>query len=94
MKISSHGYRLIVIVLTVLFLAAFISACAEKDEHEHAVQYQCPMHPTYISDKPGSCPICGMDLVPIEKSKSNHQEDPLQLNRREPEKYIAEKLRA
>ncbi len=70
MKIASHGYKLIVIVLTVLFLAAFISACAEKDEHEHAVQYQCPMHPTYISDKPGSCPICGMDIVPIEKNNN------------------------
>jgi len=29
--------------------------------------YHCPMHPTYISDKPGDCPICGMKLVPIEK---------------------------
>ncbi len=27
--------------------------------------YNCPMHPNYISDKPGSCPICGMDLVPM-----------------------------
>ncbi len=28
--------------------------------------YQCPMHPSYTSDKPGDCPICGMKLVPIE----------------------------
>lgn len=28
-------------------------------------QYTCPMHPHYIStDANGSCPICGMDLVP------------------------------
>lgn len=27
--------------------------------------YHCPMHPTYTSDKPGDCPICGMKLVPI-----------------------------
>lgn len=33
---------------------------------EAAVQYHCPMHPTYISDRPGECPICHMDLVPIE----------------------------
>ena len=26
-------------------------------------QYYCPMHPQIISDKPGNCPICGMDLV-------------------------------
>ena len=27
-------------------------------------QYTCPMHPEVISDKPGSCPKCGMNLVP------------------------------
>ncbi|HET7292670.1 MAG TPA: efflux RND transporter periplasmic adaptor subunit [Vicinamibacteria bacterium] len=27
--------------------------------------YHCPMHPTYVSDKPGECPICHMTLVPI-----------------------------
>jgi hypothetical protein len=25
--------------------------------------YTCPMHPEVISDKPGKCPKCGMDLV-------------------------------
>jgi Cu(I)/Ag(I) efflux system membrane fusion protein len=29
-------------------------------------RYHCPMHPTYVSDAPGKCPICKMDLVPIE----------------------------
>src|SRR5271157_5717207 len=27
--------------------------------------YQSAMHPWIKSDKPGKCPICGMDLVPI-----------------------------
>ena len=26
-------------------------------------KYVCPMHPNIIKDEPGSCPICGMDLV-------------------------------
>jgi membrane fusion protein, copper/silver efflux system len=30
--------------------------------------YTCPMHPEIISDQPGKCPKCEMDLVPI-KSK-------------------------
>ena len=31
-----------------------------------AQQYTCPMHPHYISSDPdGTCPICGMDLVPV-----------------------------
>ncbi len=33
------------------------------------VLYQCPMHPTYTSDKKGECPICGMDLVVVEQDE-------------------------
>jgi membrane fusion protein, copper/silver efflux system len=33
-----------------------------------AVRYHCPMHPSYVSDKPGDCPICGMKLVAFEPS--------------------------
>lgn len=36
-----------------------------------APKYHCPMHPTVVSDKPGACPICGMDLVPI-GSEADH----------------------
>ncbi|MDZ7262792.1 MAG: efflux RND transporter periplasmic adaptor subunit [candidate division KSB1 bacterium] len=41
---------------------------AEK-EQEGKTLYHCPMHPSYISDKPGNCPICGMKLVPMEEAK-------------------------
>ncbi len=34
------------------------------------IQYRCPMHPAYVSDKPGECPICKMKLVPFEASPS------------------------
>ncbi|HXI03942.1 MAG TPA: efflux RND transporter periplasmic adaptor subunit [Candidatus Saccharimonadales bacterium] len=27
--------------------------------------WTCSMHPQVISDEPGKCPICGMDLVPV-----------------------------
>ncbi len=30
-----------------------------------AARYHCPMHPGYVADRPGECPICGMNLVPI-----------------------------
>lgn len=31
-----------------------------------AQRWHCPMHPNYVSDHPGDCPICGMQLVPME----------------------------
>lgn len=47
---------------------AFIS-CHEQKKADPLQQvaaheiYTCPMHPQIIKDKPGTCPICGMDLV-------------------------------
>lgn len=32
-----------------------------------ATFYQCPMDPQVVSDKPGSCSVCGMDLEKVEK---------------------------
>ena len=43
-------------------------------EEAAAVKYTCPMHPQIISDTPGKCPICGMDLVQIAASGGSHQE--------------------
>jgi membrane fusion protein, copper/silver efflux system len=46
------------LILVVIF------ACSKRDDHgEHTDVYTCSMHPTVISDKPGNCPVCGMDLV-------------------------------
>lgn len=33
-------------------------------------RYVCPMHPQIVRDKPGNCPICGMDLVLKEKDEA------------------------
>ncbi len=32
--------------------------------------YRCPMHPSYTSDKPGECPICGMTLERIPEGEA------------------------
>lgn len=42
-------------------------AHASADE-EQAQIWTCSMHPQIRRDGPGSCPICGMDLVPVKKS--------------------------
>ena len=36
------------------------------DEAPLGVPYTCPMHPEIVQDGPGSCPICGMALEPID----------------------------
>lgn len=56
----------------VLFLL-LLSACngggsSSPAHHEHGggqeqKVYTCPMHPQIVRDRPGQCPICGMDLV-------------------------------
>ncbi|WP_027379302.1 multicopper oxidase domain-containing protein [Chryseobacterium daeguense] len=38
-------------------------------------KFTCPMHPEVISDQPGKCPKCGMDLVEIE-NHSKLQSEP------------------
>ncbi len=58
--------RISLVVLAVVLAATLVlTACGGGAKP--GVRYQCPMHPTFISDKPGDCPICGMRLVPIEE---------------------------
>jgi Cu(I)/Ag(I) efflux system membrane fusion protein len=56
-----------------LLAAVSIGSYARSRHPKHAARleaqkiiYQCPMHPSYTSDKPGDCPICGMTLEPVE----------------------------
>nr|WP_315171487.1 efflux RND transporter periplasmic adaptor subunit [uncultured Flavobacterium sp.] len=66
------------IIRTILLIAMvfplLFTACAQKEEkkvsQEKVQTYTCPMHPQIVKDGPGSCPICGMDLVPFEKNNS------------------------
>lgn len=51
-------------------LSFLFNACASKvEKHEKQIKYFCPMHPSYTSNRPGQCPICGMNLVPQEKEE-------------------------
>lgn len=40
----------------------------QAQAHNVATMWTCSMHPQIRSNKPGKCPICGMDLIPVAES--------------------------
>lgn len=67
-----------------LFGAWWLGATQERNKssylseiHNHADEpaesedlYTCSMHPQVIQNKPGTCPICGMELVKMKSAKN------------------------
>ncbi len=66
---TSRPIRWSLFALTVVLAVSLLSAAC-GGAGKSAARYQCPMHPTFISDKPGDCPICGMRLVPLEQKEA------------------------
>jgi membrane fusion protein, copper/silver efflux system len=58
--------------LTLVSFSVFIFSCKTGNQKEKETKgkevWTCSMHPEVISDAPGSCPICGMDLVKKEEN--------------------------
>jgi len=48
---------------TLAVIILMMTACSSDKQAENADTYICPMHPTVVSDRPSTCPVCGMDLV-------------------------------
>jgi membrane fusion protein, copper/silver efflux system len=67
MKAPTMTRIFIPVVLTTLIFTALFTGCNRGDKG--AEKYFCPMHPTYITYRPGDCPICGMRLVPMEEKE-------------------------
>jgi len=41
---------------------------ATEHQHDEKTIWTCAMHPQIKMDAPGKCPICGMDLIPLNKT--------------------------
>ena len=76
--------KTIIIVLSTLVIGVLLgwlifggAGNSAKDnqltEHSHVDEetiWTCSMHPQIRQNEPGACPICGMDLIPLEEDKN------------------------
>ncbi len=72
-------------ILMVLLLGMFIgnilfsdeqtSAHGEHENHTQASNWTCSMHPQVKLDEPGQCPICFMDLIPLDHAMGSDRSD-------------------
>jgi len=73
---SNQIFRSSVLIAIGLFLGWVVFHSPEKvlETHNHATEetkaeiWTCSMHPQIRMDKPGKCPICAMDLIPLVQS--------------------------
>lgn len=76
MKYIVYTIILIVLITLVIGKKTFLkeqpvqAGPAASPESQTKQMYHCPMHPTYTSDKPGDCSICGMKLVPTKPDEN------------------------
>jgi len=80
-KQMTHSNRNTIIVAAITFLAGLLAGWLifagdtkepELQDHMHETElagettWTCSMHPQIRQQEPGDCPICGMDLIPLE----------------------------
>lgn len=77
------NYKKILKIAGVLLLGVLLgwlifcgASSPEKDQHSHAQEeanttWTCSMHPQIKKNEPGDCPICGMNLIPMDKMEDS-----------------------
>lgn len=64
-----------ILISIILFSILIVSGCKNGHENHQAISgsyYTCPMHPSVVSSTPGSCPVCNMSLIKVEKNENEH----------------------
>lgn len=92
--------RIVWIVMVILaFFLGWLLSSGNHETPSGAIQHPatgseevslwtCSMHPQILQPKPGKCPICGMDLIPVKKSERS--ENPRQIYLSESARRMAE----
>ena len=72
------GILIVGILLGNLFSGGSSETSHNKDGHEYVQDpetmiWTCSMHPQIKMDKPGNCPLCGMELIPLDISNDTSE---------------------
>lgn len=99
-KISKKEVRnyTVVFVVGIIFGWMFFHNSGNNIESEHkhdqqeevSITWTCSMHPQIKMDKPGKCPLCGMDLIPLDLSSSDEEVSPNEIQMTEAAMKIAD----
>jgi len=82
MKSNSKTIIIVLATLAIGLLLGWLifggSGNEKTEEHQHEVEevagetiWTCSMHPQIRQSEPGDCPICGMDLIPLEDESNS-----------------------
>jgi len=88
-KTKIKPYLLTALVIVAAFFAGFLvrggkvhrhpkASAAEESSEKKIAFWTCSMHPQIKQPGPGKCPICGMDLIPVQKM-AGEEEEPREL---------------
>ncbi len=103
-NIFKIGKRELIIIAITLFVGISLgslffgsSSNNNKETHNHSetenvekITWTCSMHPQIKKDKPGDCPICGMDLIPLQNNNNVEEAGPNEIQMTESAMKLAE----
>jgi RND family efflux transporter MFP subunit len=69
MKTLTRKITALVVLVALVFGATSCTKRGPSGKPNNVDYYTCTMHPSVHAMKPGKCPICGMDLVPVTKKE-------------------------
>ena len=84
-KIIAAGILIVGIILGSLFSGGNSETTHKEGDHEYTQDpvtqlWTCAMHPHLRLEEPGNCPICGMELIPVEESSDSTEKiDPTEI---------------
>ncbi len=83
-RIRGRTFRVLLILLLVVAPVAIVAGCGDpestatsegsRDGTAQVQLWTCGMHPNVITEEPGQCPICGMNLTPVKRTSEEEDQ--------------------